>query len=70
MMPIFLKMQTFLHSSILAWRSPWTSLVGYSPWGHKELDTTKCLTFTFFPKGAMLAVLLVMNLTLMKFSFA
>ena len=24
-------------SSILAWRIPWT---GYSPWGHKELDTT------------------------------
>jgi len=27
------------HSSILAWRIPWTEeLVGYSPWGHKELD--------------------------------
>ena len=26
------------HSSILAWRSPWMrSLVGYSPWGRKEL---------------------------------
>ena len=25
---------------ILAWRIPWTrSLVGYSLWGHKELDT-------------------------------
>ena len=24
------------HSSILAWRS----LVGYSPWGRKQLDTT------------------------------
>ena len=24
------------HSSILAWRIPWTEdLVGYSPWGHK-----------------------------------
>ena len=30
------------HSSILAWGIPWTrSLAGYSPWGHKELDTTK-----------------------------
>ena len=30
------------HSSILAWRIPWTrSLVCYSPWGHKELDTTE-----------------------------
>ena len=30
-------------SSILAWRIPWTeeSLVSYSPWGHKELDTTE-----------------------------
>ena len=29
------------HSSILAWRIPWTeSLAGYSPWGCKELDMT------------------------------
>ena len=30
-------------SSILAWRIPWTkrSLVGYSPWGYKESDTTE-----------------------------
>ena len=28
--------------SILAWRIPWTEeLVGYSPWGHKGLDTTE-----------------------------
>ena len=28
------------HSSILAWRIPWTeSLVGCSPAGHTELDT-------------------------------
>ena len=29
--------------SVLAWRIPWTerSLVGYSPWGHKELDKTE-----------------------------
>ena len=24
------------------------SLVGYSPWGHKELDMTERLTLTFF----------------------
>ena len=24
----------------------WRSLVGYSPWGHKELDTTEQLHFT------------------------
>ena len=30
------------HSSILAWRIPWTrSLAGHCPWGHKELDTTE-----------------------------
>ena len=29
------------HSSILAWRIPWAEeLVGYSAWGHKELNTT------------------------------
>ena len=33
-------------SSILAWRIPWTkrSLVGYSPWGYKESDTTEWLS--------------------------
>ena len=33
-------------SSILAWRIPWTerSLAGYSPWSHKESDTTEQLT--------------------------
>ena len=35
------------HSSILAWRIPWMrSLVGYSPWSHKESDTTEGLTFS------------------------
>ena len=35
------------HSSILAWKIPWTEriLVGYSPWGHKESDTTERLHF-------------------------
>ena len=39
------------HSSILAWRIPWTEeaggvggAVGYHPQGHKELDTTDQLT--------------------------
>ena len=27
------------HSSILAWRIPWTEgLMGYSPWGHTEWE--------------------------------
>ena len=30
-----------IHSTILAWRIPQRSLVDYSPWGHKELDTTE-----------------------------
>ena len=31
------------HSRVLAWRSPWTEEPGsYSPWGHKESDTTGC----------------------------
>ena len=32
-----------VHSSILAWRISCTerSLVGYSPWGHKESDMTE-----------------------------
>ena len=30
------------HSSILAWRIlGQRTLAGYSPWGHKELDTTE-----------------------------
>ena len=34
------------HSSILAWRSPrgQRSLVGYSPWGRKESETTERLS--------------------------
>ena len=37
------------HSSILAWRVPWTEeLVGYSPWDHKELDTTEQLSTALF----------------------
>ena len=35
------------HSSILAWETPWTGgPVGYSPLGHKELDTTEQLIHT------------------------
>ena len=34
------------HSSILAWKSHGLRfLAGYSPWGHKELDTTERLHF-------------------------
>ena len=33
------------HSSVLAWRSPWTEAPGgYSPWDHKESDKTEQLS--------------------------
>ena len=37
-----LEKEMATHSSILAWRIPWTEriLAGYSPWGCKELDMT------------------------------
>ena len=36
------------HPSILAWRIPQRSMVNYSPWGHKELDTIVQITFSPF----------------------
>ena len=37
-----LEKEMTTHSSTLAWKIPWTeSLVGYSPWGCKESDTTE-----------------------------
>ena len=45
--PLEESMQT--HSSILAWRIPWTEEPGsYSPWGGKESDTTERLTLSHF----------------------
>ena len=34
------------HSSVLAWRIPWTEEPGYSPWGHKQSDMTEQLTLS------------------------
>ena len=35
-----------IHSSTIAWKIPWTKELGsYSPWGHKQLDTTERLHF-------------------------
>ena len=41
-----LEKEIATHSSILAWRIPWTEEPGvdFSPWGRKELDTTERLT--------------------------
>jgi len=38
------------HSSILAWKIPWTEDPGggYSPWGHRELDMTGHTLAGFF----------------------
>ena len=36
------------HSSTLAWKIPWTEgLVGCSPWGRQESDSTERLHFHF-----------------------
>ena len=35
------------HSSTLAWKIPWRSLVGCSPWGRKESGKTERLHFHF-----------------------
>ena len=42
-----LKKEMATHSSVLAWRIPWTaSLAGYSPQGHKEQDMTEVTQHT------------------------
>ena len=39
-----LEKEMATHSSIHAWKIPWMrNLVGYSPWGLKESDTTEPL---------------------------
>ena len=47
-----LEKEIATHSSVLAWKFPWTAsfwrmLVGYSPWGCKELDMIEQLHFHF-----------------------
>ena len=36
-----LEKEMATHSSILAWKIPWTEEPGYSPWGRKESVTTE-----------------------------
>ena len=38
-----LEKEMAIHSNTVAWKIPWRSLVGYSPWGHKKSDTTERL---------------------------
>ena len=44
-----LEKEVATNSSILAWKIPWMVEPGklYSPWGHKELDTTEQLHLLF-----------------------
>ena len=58
------------HSSILAWRIPLRSLVGYSPRGLKELYMTEQLTLSLpdlfgrhKPLGILLSTLHISTLT-------
>ena len=36
-----LEKEMAIHSSTLGWKIPWSSLVGYSPWGCKESNMTE-----------------------------
>ena len=45
------------HSSILAWRIPWTS-----PWGHKESDVTERLSLSLGCNGQDLMILCILEL--------
>ena len=57
------------HSSILAWRIPRTEEPdGYSPWGHKELDTTEC-TFTLWMLVAVFGIILLFSLIKSNYLF-
>ena len=53
------------HSSVLAWRIPWTerSLVSYYPRGHKESNTTKQLTQTHIYQTGLSPVLMAIKQT-------
>ena len=42
------------HSSTLAWKIPWTEgLVGCSPWGSEESDTTERLHFSLYVRASL-----------------
>ena len=47
-----LEKEMATQSRIVAWEIPWTEEPGgYSPWGHKELDTPERLTLSLLPTG-------------------
>ena len=50
------------HSSVLAWRIPWTEEPGgLRSWGHNELDTTEQLTLSF-----LFSYFLICDVTFLK----
>ena len=52
-----LEKEMATHSSILPGKShEWRSLVGYSPWGRKESDTTERAHFTYILFQSVIAV--------------
>ena len=67
-LPAMLETQVLPWASKIPWRREWistpvflprdfhgqSSLVGYSPWGHKELDTTEWLTLSLFTHHGLL----------------
>ena len=58
------------HSSILAWRIPRTeSLVGYSPWGCKESDTTERLHFLILSISSKYMIIVITELYFLIIKF-
>ena len=58
-----LEKEMATHSNILAWKIPWMeNLVGYSPWGCKESDTTERLHFPNLPYSDFLILQNSLNL--------
>ena len=52
-----LEKEMATHTSTLTWKIPWTEeLVGYSPWGRKELDMTEQLHFHFLKSQVALVI--------------
>ena len=63
--PVEKEMAT--HFSLLAWRiHGQRSLVGYSPWGHKESDTTERLTLSLSQVGRVKLSLYEQNNLILK----
>ena len=60
------------HSSIWARRIPpgQRSLVGYSPWGCKELDTTERLSLSLFLLGVLVLTFIFRSLIYFELIFA